>query len=682
MKPVFRILLTAVFALTLLLSAVASPTGAAATAAAPAGDVVRIYFADRAELAELANFIDIWEVNHAEGYLVTWASPAGQADLTARGYTVKVDAEHTARFLASLPVAVAGQTEGIPSYPCYRTVEETYAALETMAENYDELVTLTDIGDSWDKATDNGPAGYDLWEMTLTNEAFTPAGGKFRFFLMAEIHAREYVTAETATRLAEYLLANYGADPDITWLLDYGELHLVPMTNPDGRKFAEEGYSYRKNTDNDDGGICDVPPTGWSQYGTDLNRNADYKWGDDSEDPCDLTFQGPFAGSEPEVQTLQNYVESIFADERDENNDNDPAPDDYQGLFITLHSYSNLVLFPYGWASSNAPNHTDLQTLARKMAYFNSYTPEKSSDLYPASGCTDDWAYGTLGVPGFTYEMGNNGFFQACPFYDSTMWPQNRNALLWSFRLARRPYQNAAGPDTITLAASPASATVGTPVTLTATANDTRFNNSNGTEPTQNIQAAHYSIDEPAWAADAVTYPMAAADGTFNAKTENLTATIDTTDLAPGRHTLFIESQDVAGNWGVTSAVFFYLNPPVYAMADLTPETATAFGLPGETVTHTLTLTNIGETTDTFNLSLASAPTWTTQLLPSSVSLAPDASTSVTVTVQIPAGAPAGATDPISLIAMPSANPTGGDNSELTTGVQPLWTLHLPLVLR
>jgi len=675
MKPVFRILLTAVFALTLLLSAVASPTGAAATAAAPAGDVVRIYFADRAELAELANFIDIWEVNHAEGYLVTWASPAGQADLTARGYTVKVDAEHTARFLASLPVAVAGQTEGIPSYPCYRTVEETYAALETMAENYDELVTLTDIGNSWDKATDNGPAGYDLWEMTLTNEAFTPAGGKFRFFLMAEIHAREYVTAETATRLAEYLLANYGADPDITWLLDYGELHLVPMTNPDGRKFAETSEWWRKNTNNTNG--C----TAYPDYGTDLNRNSSFEWGDASTYACGETYQGPSAASEPEVQTIQNYVSGILPDLRGPGVD-DPAPDDYQGMFITLHSYSGLVLFPYGFDYVDSPNFNDLQTLARKMAYFNNYDPDPSFDLYPATGTTDDWAYGTLGVPGFTYEMGNNGFFQACPFYDSTMWPQNRNALLWSFRLARRPYQNAAGPDTVTLAASPASATVGTPVTLTATANDTRFNNSNGTEPTQNIQAAHYSIDEPAWAADAVTYPMAAADGTFNAKTENLTATIDTTDLAPGRHTLFIESQDVAGNWGVTSAVFFYLNPPVYAMADLTPETATAFGLPGETVTHTLTLTNIGETTDTFNLSLASAPTWTTQLLPSSVSLAPDASTSVTVTVQIPAGAPAGATDPISLIAMPSANPTGGDNSELTTGVQPLWTLHLPLVLR
>ena len=58
---------------------------------------------------------------------------------------------------------------------------------------------------------------------------------------MAEIHAREYVTAETAARFAEYLMANYGIDPDITWLLDYYKVYIVTMTNPDGRKMAEGG---------------------------------------------------------------------------------------------------------------------------------------------------------------------------------------------------------------------------------------------------------------------------------------------------------------------------------------------------------------------------------------------------------------------------------------------------------
>jgi hypothetical protein len=49
---------------------------------------------------------------------------------------------------------------------------------------------------------------------------------------------------------------------------------------------------------------------------------------------------------------------------------------------------------------------------------------------------------------------------------------------------------------------------------------------------------------------------MSATDGTFNASTEGVSASINTTGWAPGRHTILVESQDAAGNWGVPSAVF------------------------------------------------------------------------------------------------------------------------------
>ena len=94
-------------------------------------------------------------------------------------------------------------------------------------------------------------------------------------FLMAAIHARELTTAETATRFAERLVAGYGPDPDITWLLDYNEIHIVPQVNPDGRKRAEGGVLWRKNT-NDSNGSCSP-----SRIGVDLNRNSSFKW-----NPC------------------------------------------------------------------------------------------------------------------------------------------------------------------------------------------------------------------------------------------------------------------------------------------------------------------------------------------------------------------------------------------------------------
>ena len=113
-----------------------------------------------------------------------------------------------------------------------------------------------------------------------------------------------------------------------------------------------------------------------------------------------------------------------------------------------------------------------------------------------------------------------------------------------------------AGPDALTVTATPATVTPGQPVNLTATINDTRFNNSNGAEPTQAIAAAEYYVDTPPWGAGAVAYPMAAADGTFNSTIENVVATVNTTGLSGGRHIVFVRGKDAANNWGAFSAVF------------------------------------------------------------------------------------------------------------------------------
>ncbi len=158
---------------------------------------------------------------------------------------------------------------------------------------------------------------------------------------------REYATAELATRFAEQLVAGYNVDPDITWLLDYTEIHILAHANPDGRKMAETGQSWRKNTDRDDS--CNVP----SSWGVDLNRNSSFKWkmGGSSANACDLTYHGPAMKSEPETQAIEDYATAIFGDQRGPN-DTDVVPATTAGLFISLHSYGGLVLYPWGWTTT------------------------------------------------------------------------------------------------------------------------------------------------------------------------------------------------------------------------------------------------------------------------------------------------------------------------------------------
>ena len=513
--------------------------------------VVRVYFNSRQEVADIAAWIEPWEVNYEEGYLVVGVNQAGYARLEADGFQVEIDHEITNLInqpFENLPM----QTTGIPGYQCYRTVEETFATAESMVTNYPSLAEWMDIGDSWEKITPGGEPGYDLMVLKLTNS--TISVDKPKLFVMTAIHAREYATAELNTRFAEYLVANYDLDPDITWLLDHTEIHLLLQSNPDGRRKAETGLYWRKNTNEN---YCS--PT--SDYrGADLNRNFEFQWGccgGSSGSECVETYRGPTPASEPEVQAIQNYVRSIFPDQR-EDDLADPVPEDATGIFMDIHSYGELVIWPWGFTNTAAPNGSALQTLGRKFAFFNDYEPDQAINLYPTDGTTDDFAYGDLGLAAYTFEIGTT-FFQDCSTFENTILPDNLPAMIYAAKTARTPYLTPAGPDALDITISPQIVSVGDVVILNATIDDTRFSSNNGIEPTQNITAAEFYIDTPPWGTGAISYTLSAKDGNFDSAIEEVIAIIDTTGLAMGRHTVYIRGQDANGNWGAISAVFISL---------------------------------------------------------------------------------------------------------------------------
>ncbi|NTY01730.1 M14 family zinc carboxypeptidase [Deinococcus sp. JMULE3] len=480
-----------------------------------------------------------------DGYVLL---DVGQADFErlrvtglTRGWTVKIDRAQTERHSASLKAPLGALS--ISGYSCYRTVEETYASAQNLVTQYPNLASWSSIGSSWLKT--KGRGGYDMNVLKLTNRSVT--GTKPRLLITASIHAREYTPAELATRFAEYLLANYGQDADVTWMLDTQEVWLVLQSNPDGRKKAEAGASWRKN-------VNDTQACGNGLYGVDLNRNFNYAWGTagSSTDPCNETYRGSAAGSEIETQNLQNLIRATFADNRGAAR-TDAAPATTPGVYIDIHSYSKLVLWPWGDTTTVAPNGAALQSLGRKLAYFNGYTPEQAVGLYPTSGTTDDFAYGELGVASYTFELGS-AFFESCSTFTGTVLPQNQAALLYALRVARAPYQLGSGPDSVSVTA-PASVATGASFTLSASATNTRFNTSNGAEPTRTITSAEYFIDTPPWAGGTAR-AMTATDGTFNAATESVQASVSTTGLSAGKHTVYVRAKNNNGTYGPVSALF------------------------------------------------------------------------------------------------------------------------------
>ncbi|MFX0199234.1 MAG: M14 family zinc carboxypeptidase [Candidatus Hodarchaeota archaeon] len=281
--------------------------------------------------------MNVVESKYEKGYVIVEVMNSDEYDkLLNTGLKIEEIANPLEDKISAIQQAALFESTGIPSYPCYRTVEETFATAQSIVANYPGLATWTDEGDSWEK--DSGMGGYDMMVLRLTNSAIIDPN-KPKIFLTGAIHAREYTTAELVTRLAEYLVNNYGTDADATWMLDHHEIHIMLQANPDGRKQAETGLSWRKNTNQNY-----FSPT--SNYrGADLNRNFQFKWnccGGSSDNECDTTYHGPYAASEPETNAVQDYIFAQFPDQRGPN-DTNPAPLDATGLYIDVHSSGRLV---------------------------------------------------------------------------------------------------------------------------------------------------------------------------------------------------------------------------------------------------------------------------------------------------------------------------------------------------
>ncbi len=520
--------------------------------------VVRVEVASRQEAELLDRWIDVWAYHPEKGLLDAAVDADGEQVLRELGFCYRVDVELTERY-GRPPGALEGQTEGIPGYPCYRTVEETLADGAALALASPDLAEWIDIGDSWEKTAFGPSYGYDLMVLRLTNTSNgIPSADKPKLWVMGAVHAREYATAEAVTRFAEHLLAEYGLDPDVTWLLDRHEIHVLLQANPDGRKQAEAGLSWRKNTNQN---YCG--PTSTSR-GADLNRNHDFEWGccgGSSSDPCSTTFRGASPASEPETQAVRDWITANFPDWRPDDLTT-PAPDHATGIFIDVHSYGGDVFSAFGFADPPAPNNGQMLRLGRKFSYFNGYYAKLGSN-YAVDGATKDFGYGRIGMPAYTFELGT-AFFQDCPSFESTIYPDNLEALLYAARAARAPYTQSSGPEVVNPIATPTAPGPGDLVTVSAVIDDTRYGPGEISPPTSTeaVAEAEAYLDVPPWQPGSVPIPLVAVDGAFNSTVESVTGSIDTNGLADGRHTLYLRGRDAAGHWGTVRAAFIWVLDP------------------------------------------------------------------------------------------------------------------------
>jgi len=513
--------------------------------------IVDVFTRDPDMLTILRNELDVWGVDRSKHSVVVYLPQGNTALLDDLGLRWQISQQRMQQLQA--PRTFSGDGGSIAGFACYRTVEQTFTDLAALAAANPELAAWIDIGDSWEKQ--QGLGGFDINALVLGRQDIEPLAD---FVIIAAMHAREYATAELATRFAEQLVAGYNVDADSTWLLDHYRVHIIPQLNPDGRKIAEAPSTSFKRKNHNDNFCPDNFPV---NNGIDLNRNSSVLWNfgsGSSGNECDQTFRGPQPTSEPETEAIEAYIDQVYADARSGDPDdlNIAAPTDTPGLFISIHSFSELILFPWEASSQNSGNHNGLRTLARKMAFFNDYRPCQDC-LGVAAGTTPDYAYGERGVAAYTYEIGTS-FFQSCESFDNNVLPDNLAALNYAVKAARRPYQEPAGPE---ITGSNTQMTANG-LLVTAVADDTRRSSINGdgepADSAQPVTQAQLSINSPPFLSSQLL-PMTASDGSFDSSVEAIELLLPPWTLNAGRNTIYITAVDSTGQIGVPSATFVTL---------------------------------------------------------------------------------------------------------------------------
>jgi carboxypeptidase T len=323
-----------------------------------------------ARLIDLPLGLDIWQVK--ADHVVLRAAEEQATRLRQMGYTTEEVVE------TETHVATFATAEAIAAYHSAETLEDD---LRQLSESQPEIAELQEIG----RSLENRP----IWALRIGERR----ASEHKLLFMGCHHAREWVSVEVPYLLAEHLVKNADQRPVRQWL-HRGEIWVAPMVNPDGHEYSRTPATrlWRKNRrPNADGSI-----------GVDPNRNYGYMWGTlnintSSHVPSDETYVGPRAFSEPETQAVRNLV----------------ARELFRGV-ITYHSFSQLILYPWGYTLQPIPDASDLSTmtkLARRMqqlirgVHGTTYTPQQSSQLYLTAGDTTDWTYGEYGIPSFTIEL-------------------------------------------------------------------------------------------------------------------------------------------------------------------------------------------------------------------------------------------------------------------------------------
>ncbi|WP_298225135.1 M14 family zinc carboxypeptidase [Flavobacterium sp.] len=287
----------------------------------------------------------------------------------------------------------------------YLTYEEMLQELDDMHAQFPNLITAKDNVGTF--LTSEGRA-LQWVKITKNPESVNM---RPQILYTAVHHAREPISLSETIYYMWYLLENYATNDEIKNIVDNTELYFIPVVNPDG-------YIYNHTTNPNGGGMWrkNRRDFGDGTFGVDNNRNYDY-WinGDAGQSVWNTTgisattdgetYPGTAPISEPETKAIQYFVENHNFK-----------------VALNAHTFSDLLLYPYGYeVNVPSPDNDYFVKISSVMVSNNNLSNIIASELYAASGDSDDFMYGQT--------MNHNKIFAFTPEIGESFWPASDDIL-------------------------------------------------------------------------------------------------------------------------------------------------------------------------------------------------------------------------------------------------------------
>jgi carboxypeptidase T len=294
----------------------------------------------------------------------------------------------------------------------YLNPARTEAKLRDLQNRFPQTSRLEQLGTSQN--------GRPIWGLLVST---TPALNDPKSFEKPTLlvdgvhHAREIMTAEVAMDVAETLLSTQ--DPQLLDLLKGWNVWVIPMLNVDGSNLVWTVNSWwRKNAHADTGEV----------FGVDINRNYPYQWANcdgSSEDKYNDAYHGESGNSELETQALVKLAQTV-------------RPTGY----LSYHSYSELILYPYGCMGERTGENALHENIAKELSRLlpSDSNPNRFYEagtawdlLYGVDGDSMSYMYSEFGATSFSFEI--NQSFQ--PNYSLREPTVQKHRKAWSYFLQR-----------------------------------------------------------------------------------------------------------------------------------------------------------------------------------------------------------------------------------------------------